>query len=181
MAAPAAVRPEAIAGRVGAMLSAAVVVAILALAVGVTVVPAVVGGHTLTVLSGSMAPRLPVGSVVVDKPADPATLRVDDIITYELGDDLITHRIVAIKQTADGPLFTTQGDANEIADTKPVAASQIRGRLWYVVPYIGTVRGFLLSRAGLIAGSAAVLLIGAIWLLARVNRPGTDPDERAES
>ncbi len=163
-------------GRLLGTLSTLAVAAIVALAVGLTVLPAAVHGHTLTVLSGSMLPRLPVGSVVVDRPVDPGALRVGDIVTYASGRNLITHRVAAIKQSPTGPVFTTKGDANRTADSEPVQASQIRGRLWYDVPYIGIVRSFLLSRAGLLAVGGGGLLIAAIWFLIRLNRPSAADD-----
>ncbi|GAB3560722.1 signal peptidase I [Spelaeicoccus albus] len=163
-------------GRIIALVSTIAVAAILALAVFLTLVPAVSGGHTLTVLSGSMVPRLPVGSVVVDRPVAPGSLDVGDIVTYQKTDQsthaqvLITHRIVAKHNGKHGLVFTTKGDANRTADPEPVRASQIRGELWYDVPYIGIVRGFLLAPAGLLMIGSAVLLIAAIWFLARVSR-----------
>lgn len=164
-------RLRRVAGRLVATISTLIVVAILALAVVLTVVPAVAGGHTLTVLSGSMTPRLPVGSVLVDQPVDANSLQTGDIVTYAGDDGLVTHRIVAVKQGQSGPVFTTKGDANNTADTEPVDGSQIRGELWYHVPYVGTVRDFLISTDGLMATGGAVVLGAAVWFLVRLNRP----------
>jgi signal peptidase len=168
-----------------ATVSGLAVAAIVALAVALTLVPAVAGGHTLTVLSGSMVPRLPVGSVVVDRPVDPSSLQVGEIVTYHTKNDdpafpdaLVTHRIVDVKATQDGPVFTTKGDANNVADKQPVQASQIRGELWYDVPYIGTARNFLATKAGLMMIGGAVVLIAAIWFLYRLFRP-SDATEKA--
>ncbi|HEX3779595.1 MAG TPA: signal peptidase I [Pseudonocardiaceae bacterium] len=154
-----------------------VAAAIVALALGLTVVPAVAGGHTLTVLSGSMVPTLPVGSVVVDRPVPASSLRVGDIVTYATTDPvsaapiLITHRVIAIRAGVGGPTFITKGDANNVADQRPVTAAQIRGRLWYDVPYVGLVRNALLSRGvGLIAAAVLLLLIGG-WVIRRALRP----------
>lgn len=160
-----------VAGRLVATISTLIVVAILALAVALTLAPAVAGGHTLTVLSGSMTPRLPVGSVVVDKPVEASSLRAGDIVTYAGDDGLVTHRIVRVKQGSAGPVFTTKGDANNTADTEPVDASQIRGELWYHIPYVGTVRDFLISTGGLLAVGGAVTLGAAVWFIVRLNRP----------
>lgn len=158
-------------GRLATLVSTLAVTAIVALAAGLTAVPVIAGGHTLTVLSGSMVPRLPVGSVVVDRPVDPDSLRIGDIVTYALGKDLITHRVVAIEHAATGPVFITKGDANRTADVEPVAASQVRGRLWYDVPYIGIARDFLISKPGLMAMGGALLLVAAVWFLVRLYRP----------
>jgi signal peptidase len=173
--------PRRIAGWLLGVVSSLVVAAILALAIGLTLVPAVAGGHTLTVLSGSMVPRLPVGSVVVDKPIEASSLKVGDIVTYASGDNLITHRVVAKKAGAHGPVFTTKGDANNTADQKPVQASQIRGKLWYDVPYIGTARNFLATKAGLTMIGGAIVLIAAVWFLVHLFRPSGEAGKDGES
>lgn len=174
-------------GRLVAVISTIAVAAIVALAIFLTVVPAVAGAHTLTVLSGSMVPRLPVGSVVVDRPVDPGSLKVGDIVTYQMADPangadvLITHRVVAKDNGAHGLVFTTKGDANPSADQAPVRGSQIRGELWYDVPYIGTVRSFLLTPSGLLMIGSAIVLLAAIWFLTRKGRPDTDSDADAST
>ena len=155
------------------------VVAIAAVAVALTLVPALVHGHAVTVLSPSMTPELPPGSVLVDRPADADSLRVGDVITYATTDQVsgkpisVTHRIVEIEPGSGGPTFITQGDANNAPDDRPVEAAQIQGKVWYHVPYIGVARNFLLAQgAGLIIGGA-VALVAALWFL--VHLLGSDP------
>jgi signal peptidase len=67
------------------------------------------------VYTGSMEPAIPVGSVVVIKPANPETLKVGDIICFKTEAEspkTVTHRIIGI--TSQG--FITKGDANEDPD-----------------------------------------------------------------
>jgi signal peptidase len=146
-------------------------------------VPAAVDGHALTVLSGSMVPEFSPGAIVVDRPVSPSSLRVDDVITYETTDEssgepiLTTHRIVGIEQGADGPLFTTKGDANESADARPVSADQVRGEVWYSVPHVGRARDFLLAQgAPLIVGGVAGLVV-ALCLLSWAFRAKPEPGD----
>ena len=172
-------RPSAVRrwlGRLVSLVATLAVVGIAALAVALAVVPAVVGGHALTVLSGSMVPEFAPGAMVVDKPALASSLRVGDVITYATTDEVsgtpifITHRIVEVRSDAGTPTFITRGDANNAADNRPVEASQVRGKVWYSVPYIGTARNFLLAKgAGLILGGAAGLT-AAVWFLLRLVR-----------
>lgn len=135
--------------RVISFVATLAVVGIVGLALALTAVPAAVGGHALTVLSGSMVPEFFPGAMVVDKPVSASSLRVGDVITYATTDEgsgaaiLITHRIVEVQT---GPTFITQGDANDEPDSRPVAADQIQGEVWYSVPYVGTARNFLLAR-----------------------------------
>ncbi len=93
------------------------------------------------------------------------------MITYATTDEvsgapiLITHRIVEVGSGSAGPTFITQGDANDAPDPRPVEAAQVRGKVWYHVPYIGVARNFLLAQgAGLILGGA-VTLVAAVWFL----------------
>src|SRR4051794_6094385 len=107
-----------------------VVVAVLARtdARGVTRVQ---GHPVLTVLSGSMTPTFRPGDLVIDNPVTPATasrLAAGNVVTYRLpSGGLVTHRIVRVLTTPSGVSYQTKGDANNIADSSPVAPSQIVG------------------------------------------------------
>lgn len=107
------------------------------------VVPRLTGSTPLTVLTGSMTPTYPPGTVVVVRPTPVDQLKIGDAVTYQLqsGDPtVVTHRLVGIALTADGKrLFTFRGDANTADDPAPVRPVQIRGRVWYSVPYVGYV------------------------------------------
>ena len=113
----------------------------------------VTGAYRLaTVLSGSMAPGMPVGSVVVLVPEDPAGVRVGDVITFQApmpGHPVVTHRVVEILEGGHHPVLRTKGDANPAPD--PWAARLTGDRAWRrvtVVPYAGTAIRILRSRAG---------------------------------
>ncbi len=115
-------------------------VAALALAAAVTVVPRVIGAVPLTVLTGSMRPTIEPGDLIVVRPVDPAALSVGDVVTFQpvSGDPtLVTHRIMALHHTG-GELtsLVTRGDANG-ADDAPIVPDQVMGRHLYTVPLIG--------------------------------------------
>jgi signal peptidase len=144
--------------------------AVVALAV---VVPRVAGGTPYTVLTGSMQPEMPPGTLVVTRPVDPADISIGTVVTYQLRSgepDVVTHRVVGVGVDGAGELvFRTQGDANDVADERPVHPDQIRGEQWYAVPYVGRlglligsdVRDLLVPIAGFgLLGYAAVRLIG---------------------
>lgn len=74
---------------------------------------------TLTVLSGSMRPTIPEGSVVLVTPLDPSDIRVGQVLTYAIpeGDRrVVSHRVVEIVEGGDRPVVRTQGDANDAPD-----------------------------------------------------------------
>ena len=114
------------------------VLAILALALALAVVPRVMGGEALTVLTGSMEPTYAPGDVVVSVPRD--DYGVGDVVTFQpVSNDptLITHRIVAVQLGGpDGTRYITRGDANG-ADDDPLKFEQIMGEVSYHVPYVG--------------------------------------------
>lgn len=153
----------------------ALLIAVAALALVVVVVPAVAGAHPYTVLTGSMVPLYPPGTLVVVRAVDPADIAIGDVVTYQLHSgepQVVTHRVVGIQLAADGEItFITQGDANNIADEKPVREAQVVGRLWYAVPYIGWINNVItgsfrawaipLAAGGLVVYGAVLFIAGA--------------------
>lgn len=89
------------------------------------------------VSSGSMAPALEVGDVVLTvAPEHP--LGEDTVITYEHDGRIITHRIEeTILDEAGRPIYVTQGDANRVADTWEVQPHDVLGVGRVAVPHAG--------------------------------------------
>ena len=105
------------------------------------VVPRLSGSTPMTVLTGSMSPSYPPGTLVVVRPGPADGIVIGDAITYQLRSGeptVVTHRVVGVGYDGKGErVFTTQGDANESPDREPVRAVQVRGEVWYAVPWIG--------------------------------------------
>lgn len=153
----------------GAATASAVVVlaAVLAALAAAVVVPRAARATPLVVLTGSMAPGMPAGSVAVVRPVDPASLRAGDVVTYEVagGGALITHRVVGTGLDAAGGLqLTTRGDAND-DDDPPVPASAVRGQLWYSVPWVGYASDLLRGSVGGLSERVVALLVAGAGLL----------------
>jgi signal peptidase len=126
----------------GRIASWAVIFAGLAAIAVAVVIPRLGGATPYTILTGSMRPSLPPGTLVVVRPADPATIRVGDVVTYQItsGDPTVaTHRVVAQGvNTATGEfIFQMKGDASNAPDPEWVRAVQIKGKVWYAVPWLG--------------------------------------------
>lgn len=103
---------------------------------GVVCVPMIFGYTPLVVLTGSMEPSLPVGSVIYYKAADKEDIKEADIITFKGRDNqFISHRVNKI--ISDGE-YETKGDANNVPDAIPVYYKDVRGKvLNKAIPYIG--------------------------------------------
>lgn len=132
------------AGRITAGL--VIMVALAALLVAV-LVPRIAGATPYTILTGSMRPHLPPGTLVVVRPTAPSDIRIGDIVTYQIhsGDPtVVTHRVVAEGVTLRGAeVFRTEGDANTAPDPGWVRPVQLKGKLWYAVPWLGYVSQLL--------------------------------------
>lgn len=125
----------------GLALSGALLVLVIALAAAVVVIPKIVGGIPLTVLTSSMIPHFPPGTLIVDLPAQSASLRIGDVATYQIESGkpgVITHRIIAIHSSSDGSrTFQFKGDNNSQPDVDEVSAEQVMGKVWFSLPYLG--------------------------------------------
>ena len=144
-------------------------VALLA-CLGLTV-PRFVGIQTYVVVTGSMEPSIPVGSLVYAKPVEPETLQVGDVIVFystnaasngtaQDGAIPITHRVV--ENHVDKGEIITKGDANESVDMFPAAYINVVGKMLAHVPKLGYLASPLSSLQGKIA---MVMVIFAGFLL----------------
>lgn len=119
----------------------------------------------VVLLTGSMAPGLPTGSVIVVERRVPAVdLVIGDIVTVPRpGYDLpVTHRVVGVDGIAGDATarsLTLQGDANATADREPYAVHTAQ-RAVIGVPTLGYVIRILQSP--LFMGAATVLIASAI-------------------
>ncbi len=95
----------------------------------------------LIVLSGSMAPMMLPGDMMIAKSVDPNELQVGDVIVFHPpgSDDpntLITHRIISLEEEKER-MFQTKGDANNAQDDFKVPASNIVGKQSFVISFAG--------------------------------------------
>lgn len=111
------------------------------------VVPAATGSRTYTVLTNSMAPKFPPGTFMVMKPVAFENIQHGDVITFQLHSgrpEVETHRVVGFSATQQGEkTLLTRGDNNGANDPDPVRAIQLKGELFYAVPYVGLVANAL--------------------------------------
>lgn len=152
-------------------LSGGFLALVVLLAAAVIVVPLATGSIPLTVLTSSMEPKLPPGTLVIVKPTPVNEIRVGDVMTYQLYSgrpEVVTHRVVERIVATDGTTsFITQGDANAVPDQNPVQEVQVRGTVWYSVPLLGWVNTWLTGerRATVVPILAGLLFLYAAWML----------------
>ena len=130
------------------------------------VLPGMFGYSMYHVLSGSMEPEMPIGSLIYVHNGEPEDVEESDIIAFygSVEDSgIITHRVV--KNNIVSGTFRTKGDANEKEDTTPVPYGNYIGKVTLTVPYVGKVLTIMTSPYGKIAAACAVLLGVALHLI----------------
>jgi len=158
----------------------------LVLLVGVLVIalPMLTKSTPYTVLTGSMTPSYPAGTLVIVKPADVKQIRIGDVITYQIESDkpaVVTHRVIQIVEPttpSDSVSFITKGDANSLPDAAPVKPVQVRGVVWYAVPYIGWVNNAINGDARSVI---VPIVAGGLFLYAGYMGMSTIVDRRRKA
>ena len=117
--------------------------------------------------SGSMEPAIKVGSVALIKPV--SSYKIGDIITFEgnfknaKGQKVpTTHRIIEMRVDRGNPIYITKGDANEEPDSKEIPQSQVIGKVYLAIPYLG----YAIAAARTTYGFLALVIIPAaivVW------------------
>lgn len=124
-----------------------VILSITAVLLTAVLVPRVTGATPYSVVSSSMEPAYPPGTLVVVRPTPFEDLRVGDVVTYQLesGEPAVaTHRVESFTVDMTGERRAqTRGDANPAPDREPVREVQVQGRLWYHIPYVGYVNDLI--------------------------------------
>lgn len=143
------------------------------------------GVQVYSVISGSMEPEYPVGSLIYVKDVKPSEVQVGDVITFVLSNKTpATHRVIAIDK--ENQLFYTRGDANyqineetgekEYMEDPPVHFNNLIGKPVYKIPILGYIAYYIQHPPGMYIAIAA----GAI-LLILVFLPDLFKKEKKES
>jgi len=127
------------------------------------------GWKALNVLTGSMTPAIPRGSIVIIHRVDIHTLKVGDVVTYidpYNTKETITHRIVTVTKNGQIPAFVTKGDANKTPD-REILGGNIVGKVEYHAPKVGRVLAWARKPIGLII---LVIIPGLLIIIDEIKR-----------
>lgn len=121
------------------------------------------------VISGSMEPTIPTGSLAFARTVDATSVKERDIVTVPrtFGTGLVTHRVIGVEPGADGAtLLTLRGDANRTADPQPYAVTTA-GLVGFHLPGLGYAARVLQTGYGLVG----LALVGLVFVAAFVFDP----------
>ena len=128
----------------------------------------VLGIKPYIVLSGSMEPKVPTGSICfINTGVKYDNIKEKDIIAFKVENVLVTHRVVAI--TEEG--MVTKGDANEENDAVITTKENYVGKNIYSIPKVGyVVRAIQTTKGKIIFGTVVVLLLVSAIFFGEVDK-----------
>ncbi len=139
-----------------------VFIALIAILLAVSVFPITGNYKVMIVQSGSMAPAIKMGSIVIVKPV--ADYKIGDVITFGPMTKTkapTTHRIAEIKVQDGEPVYITKGDANEDPDQREITKKEIIGKVLFSVPYLG----FAVATAKKPIGFMLIIVVPAVIII----------------
>lgn len=137
------------------------------------------GNQALIVRSGSMAPAIHAGSiVVVSAKQNSPVYKTDDIIAFRSEKNsktIITHRVVGVEPLKGGDVsYKTKGDANEEADGWIVNQKNVLGRVYFTIPFFGKILAFAKTDLGfpllIIFPAVFVIIIEALNIVREIRK-----------
>ena len=148
--------------KIAGLVFEGVILAVLSLVVFIFVTSKLspFGLRSIVVLTGSMEPNLPTGSIVLIK-KDYGYFEGDVISFKNKSGVVVTHRVVEKIAKPDGFFFRVKGDANKSPDSDVVSESSIVGKKVFYIPYIGYISGLTKTPLGfgVFIGFPALVLI----------------------
>jgi len=111
----------------------------------------------------SMEPELKKGDAIIIKKVSEDQLRVNDVVTFKINGEIITHRIVRIDDVNSEKFYITKGDNNNVEDSDELRFSDIEGKQIIKIPHLGNIV------AGLKNGIVIILVV-LIALIMYLNR-----------
>jgi signal peptidase I len=154
------------------LLADAYLFLVLSLAVWVLLPTLVLGWGPVLVSSGSMAPAIRTGDIVLlDRPSAQQPVAPGTVLTYRDGDGadarLVTHRVRRLDRTG---AYVTRGDANDTDDLHPVPGDRVEGYGRLLVPLLGRPVHWARSGQPLPLALVTMLTLGATAISVRTSR-----------
>ena len=138
------------------------------------------GYQVFAVISGSMEPEYPVGSLIYVKSVDPFELEAGDVITYLLDEDTVsTHRVMGVVPDENDPTvirFRTKGDANDSEDATLVHYKNVIGTPVFKIPKLGYISEYIKAPPGRYVAISAVAILILLMILPDLFSEGNGED-----
>ena len=154
-----------------------IIIFVIALCLPLTV-PRLLGFDSYSIVSGSMEPAIPTGSLIYSKYGDPAAVEAGDVIAFSNAGmaseltgnaDVIAHRVV--KNDSGEKQYITQGDANDRVDMEPVPYEKLIGTVTLHIPLLGYAGAMFATLNGKLGMACAVIAGLLLNVLGHLLKP----------
>ena len=108
--------------------------------------PDFLGYKTYEIVSRSMENTINKNDVIVVKDVPKTEIKLDDIIAFNNGEEVITHRVIDIENIDGKTLYTTKGDNNRYPDKNKITYEQIEGKYVFKINKFGYFLNILKNR-----------------------------------
>ncbi len=139
--------------RISRILSSTVIVGLILLLLPLAI-PRIMGYYTYNIISPSMKPELPVGSLIIVKPIDPVVLETGDIAVFYSNGIVVSHRVV--ENNTENKKLITKGDTNADVDLHDTDYANVIGKVVTHFPFIGALGASFSSGSGKLLFSTAI-------------------------
>lgn len=101
---------------------------------------------TYEIVSRSMENTINKNDVIVVKDVPKTEIKLDDIIAFNNGEEVITHRVIDIENIDGKTFYTTKGDNNRYPDKDKITYEQIEGKYVFKINKFGYFLNILKNR-----------------------------------
>ena len=155
-----------VAARLCSTIGGLILLALAVVAIGSSVAPRMMGMQPYAIISWSMEPAYPTGSLVYADPVEGSSLQVGDVVAFWEEEEVIIHRVNEVDDQAGH--LVTKGDANEDVDLRPVPFQNVLGRVVFSVPVVGYFLMALGTTAGLLVLGWVVIMAVALCVVGTI-------------
>lgn len=168
--------------KLGNVISNILLAILTALLAAVLIIRLIFNMELKAVLTPSMEPELPVGSLLFISPTDYQDIQIGDDITFVRDESLtlVTHRVVAKDDSTER--ITTKGLANTTPDA-PTSYDNVVGKVVFHIPLIGYFVIWTADLSGkIICGIiiAALVAISIIFSSSKQKKSGNNEPQSNE-
>lgn len=126
----------------------------------------VMGYEAIQITGDDMEPDLYSGDVIIVKPVDISDVNVGDIVTFQIGYNKVTHKVVAKSKDT----LSTQGSNLDTIDSLSVTSDNIRGKMLTKLENGAHFILFITNPVNMIIVICVVLGVLSIYLIMKVEK-----------
>ena len=91
----------------------------------------------IAIMTNSMKPTYSRGDAIIINKKQANDIKVGDVLAFNLGNGIITHRVIRIAKNGNNYTFVTKGDNNKQVDSYDIHGEHVIGTVDYVLKYSG--------------------------------------------